>query len=134
MRKRFWHILTLYEAATSHLQEYPVNIGPVREYPVVKVIKNKFINLNMPCFSFVGWAKSVNFDIGECQSSLYICTYAHTHEYHEQQPHTLGRISQDDSRRGVFCHRSGHAGGTEQSEGPLLGVQPVAANPAEGKA
>lgn len=62
----------------SHLQEYPVNIGPVREYPVVKVIKNKFINLNNACFSFVGWAKRVNFDIGECQSPLYINARTYT--------------------------------------------------------
>ena len=63
----------------SHLQEYLVAIeGGVLEYSMVKVIKNKFINLNMPCFSFVGWAKSVNFDIGECQSPLYINARTYT--------------------------------------------------------
>ena len=62
----------------SHLQQYPVEVGGVLEYSVVKVIKNKFINLNMSCFSFVGWAKSVNFDIGECQSPLYINARTYT--------------------------------------------------------
>ena len=36
------------KAPPSHLQEYLVEVGGVLEYSVVKVIKNKFINLNMP--------------------------------------------------------------------------------------